>query len=158
MRNEYFIEKRRLPVEIELVTGERVAGDLFIQASWRGPSVLEDAPEFMNSGDAFFPLQLADGSTRLLSKRHVTVLRCPASEARMPSETIGDPASVSLELRNGSVITGTLMIEALAPNARVLDYLNRSTESFVTLFDDSGDVLVSREQIVSVVNLDDGAD
>lgn len=158
MKNEYFIEKRRLPVEIELVTGETVAGDLFIQASWRGPSVMEDAPEFMNSSEAFFPLQLPDQSTRLLAKRHVQVVRSSSGEDRVGNDTIGDPASVRLELRNGSVVMGTMMIEALAPNARVLDFLNRSTEHFVTLFDPSGDILVNREQIVSVVNLDDGAD
>jgi hypothetical protein len=158
MHNEYFIEKRRLPVEVELVSGEHVGGDLFIQASWRGPSVLEDAPEFMNASEPFFPLQLANGSTRLLAKEHVSLVKAPPTEDADGAAMYGVPASVTMELRNGSNVTGTLIIEALAPNMRLLDYLNRVTDPFITLHDPAGMLLVNRHHVVSVTILFDGTD
>jgi hypothetical protein len=158
MANEYFIEKRRMPVEVDLVSGEHVGGDLFIQASWRGPSLLEDAPEFMNAPEPFFPLQLTDGSTRLLAKEHVSLLKAPPPEEADDMALYGIPAPVSMALRNGSKVSGTLIIEALAPNMRLLDYLNRATEPFITLRDPAGTLLVNRHHVVSVTNLSDGSD
>lgn len=158
MHNEYFIEKRRLPVEVELVSGEHVGGDLFIQASWRGPSLLEDAPEFMNASEAFFPIQLADGSTRLLAKEHVSVVKAPPPDQPEGAELYGIPESVSIALRNGSSVSGTLIIEVLAPNMRLLDYLNRVTDHFITLREPAATLLVNRHHVVSVTSLSDGAD
>jgi hypothetical protein len=158
MHNEYFIEKRRLPVEVELVSGEHVGGDLFIQASWRGPSLLEDAPEFMNASEAFFPIQLADGSTRLLAKEHVSVLKAPPTDLPEGAELYGIPESVLIALRNGSSVAGTLIIEVLAPNMRLLDYLNRVTDPFITLREPEATLLVNRHHVVSVTSLSNGAD
>jgi hypothetical protein len=156
--NEFFIEKRRLPVEVELVSGERLGGDLFIQSSWRGPSILEDAPEYMNANEPFFPLQLADGSTRLIARRHVLVLKAPPPDYERNEEQLGDPVTVSIQMSNGSTIRGTLFVEAMSPRARVLDYLNRVHDAFLILHDSSGDLVVNRSHIISLVEERDGTD
>ena len=61
--NEFFIEKEQLPVTITMVTGEELCGSLFIQPTWRRPSIQFDAPVLLHLPDAFFPLQLANGRT-----------------------------------------------------------------------------------------------
>jgi hypothetical protein len=118
MHNEYFIEKRRLPVEVELVSGEHVGGDLFIQASWRGPSLLEDAPEFMNASEAFFPIQLADGSTRLLAKEHVSVLKAPPSDQPEGAQLYGIPAFSSHSYRPASCERRSARMRSMAVRTR----------------------------------------
>lgn len=158
MSNEYFIEKRRLPVDIELVTGERVHGDLFVQSSWRGPSVLEDAPEYMNQSEPFFPLQLADGSTRLVARSQVTVVRCPPGPSAADTSLYGRPATVEFQLASGTRACGTLYIEAITPNMRVLDYLNHETSAFIVLRDPAGDLVVNRALILTVIEPGHGAD
>jgi len=157
MSNEYFIEKQRLPVDIELVTGERLTGDIFVQSSWRGPLVLEDAPEYMNQSEPFFPLELADGSTRLVARRQVAAVKCTAAPALDPA-AYGRPATVEIQLASGSRVSGTLYIEAIAPNQRVLDYLNHETDVFITLRDPAGDHVVNRAHILTVTEPEHGTD
>jgi hypothetical protein len=156
--HEYFIEKRRLPVELELVSGTRLSGDLFIQSSWRGPSVLEDAPEYMNAQEEFFPLQTSDGATQLIARRHVVVLKVASTESREGGILLGDPVRVAVQLSTGSRVAGTLLIEPLTAHTRVLDFLNYTHEPFLTLHDPEGDLVVNRAHILSISEEQHGAD
>ncbi len=159
MSSEYFIEKRRLPVDIDLLSGERLSGDLFVQTSWRGPSVLEDAPEYMNAAEAFFPLQLPGGGVRLIARQHVSVLRTSLPAPPEPDNgLLGKPAVVELLLSNGKTVRGTIYIEAIEPGLRVLDHLNRQREPFLTVRDREGEHVVNRNHVVSVTEFDNGAD
>jgi len=158
MHNEYFIEKRRLLVEVDLDSGEHLDGDLFIQSSWRGPAILEDAPEYMNSTEPFFPLQLPDGSTRLIARRHVIVLKVPPPDDVGDESVLGDPTRVSVVMSDGSTVSGVLYIEAMAPRIRLLDFLNRAAEPFLTLHTRSGANVVNRAHIISISEEPDGAD
>ena len=103
MQNDYFIEKRRLPVQIELTSGERLEGEIFIQSSWRGPAMLEDAPEYLNSSEPFFPLK-AGGGTRLVARRQVVLLKAPPPDFNRDESLLGVPAVVSLRLSTGTVV------------------------------------------------------
>jgi hypothetical protein len=153
--NEYFIEKEQLPVEVTLVTGEELRGCLFVQPNWRKASVEFDALVLLNLPDSYFPLQLADGSTRLISKGHVVLLRGGATEA--DGEQLGDPAPVVVRCTNGVVVQGNLMLTRVSPSVRVLDYLNRSVEEFILLHEGSRMVLVNRRHVVLVQDETNGA-
>lgn len=155
--NEYFIEKEQLPVEITMVTGEELNGALFVQPTWRRPSIEFDAPVLLNLPDAYVPLQLANGKTRLIAKSHLVLMRGNSAEAAAGMEELGDPASVVMRCSNGIIVRGELMIARITSNTRVLDYLNRAAEEFILLHESDGAVLVNRRHIVVVHDESDGA-
>jgi hypothetical protein len=152
--NEFFIEKDQLPVEVILVTGEELRGALFVQQSWRRPSIEFDAPALLNLPDPYFPLQLSDGTTRLIAKGHVVLIRGHAGESR---DMVGDPAPVAIRCSNGVVARGKLMLTRVTSNVRVLDYLNRAADEFIALHEGETVVLVNRRHVVLVQDEANGA-
>lgn len=154
--NEYFIEKEQLPVEVTIVTGEELTGALFVQPTWRRPSLEFDAPVLLNLPDAYIPLQLANGKTRLIAKAHLVLIRGTSAEIANGIEELGEPAAVVMRCSNGIIVRGNLMIARITSNTRVLDYLNRSAEEFILLHESDGVVLVNRRHIVVVHDESDG--
>lgn len=154
--SEYFIEKPRMPVRISLIGGEQLEGELCMQASARGPSALEDAPEFMNASDSFFPLKMTDGTTRIVAKSQVAVARVNRDFAGEPPNWFGEPIRVSVRMSDASAHEGSVIIENISPHPRMLDYLNRMPEAFITLYGPEGMTLLNRDHIAYVHPFDDG--
>jgi hypothetical protein len=154
--NEYFIEKEQLPVEVTLVTGDELRGALFVQPTWRRPSIEFDALVLLNLPDAYFPLQLPDGRSRLVSKRQVVLIRGRATVEATRHEDMGDPASVVVKCSNGEAVQGTIFVARVSSNSRVLDFLNHAAEEFVVLHEGDGTVLINRRHIVLVHDENDG--
>jgi len=150
VHNEYFIEKEQLPVEITMVTGEELRGALFVQPTWPRPSIEFDAPALLNLPEAYFPLMVPDGGTRLVAKHHVVLMRGSSAEAEGGMESMGDPAQVVFQCSHDITVCGELMIARVTSNTRVLDYLNRSDEEFILLHESAGAVLVNRSHIVLI--------
>ena len=155
--NEYFIEKEHLPVEITLVTGEELCGSLFVQPTWRRPSIEFDAPVLLNLPESYFPLQLPGGGARLIAKGHVVLMRGKSADPESGIDAFGDPVPVVMHCTNGITVRGELMIARVTSNMRVLDHLNRSAEEFILLHEQDGSVLVNRRHIVLVHDESDGA-
>jgi hypothetical protein len=153
--NEYFIEKEQLPVEVVLVTGEELHGALFVQPTWRRPSIEFDAPVLLNLPDKYFPVQLPNGTSRLVAKRHVVLIRGRGG-ADERAEEMGDPAPVVVKCSNGDAVQGTIMITRVTSNSRVLDFLNHTAEEFILLHEGDGTVLINRRHIVLVHDESDG--
>jgi hypothetical protein len=158
IHNEFFIEKDQLPVDVRMTTGEELSGLLFVQPSWRRPSVEYDAPILLNVGEPFFPLQLADGSTRLVAKAHVVMLRGHHPEPVDGEEAPGEPASVAIRCSNGEEVRGHITITRYAPNMRVLDFLNHVTaDEFIPVHERDSTALINRRHIMLVTDESDGA-
>ena len=156
--NEFFIEKEQLPVEVIMETGEALSGSLFVQPTWRRPSIEFDAPVLLNLQEPYFPLQLPDGSTRLLAKGHVVLIRGNAAESDGSQEGLGDPAHVMIQCSNGTHVRGSLMITRMTSTMRVLDYLNHTADEFITLYQKDGTLLLNRRHMVHVFDESHGAD
>jgi hypothetical protein len=150
--NEFFIEKEQLPVEITMVTGEELTGSVFVQPTWRRPSIEFDAPVLLNLPDSYLPVQLPDGRTRLVAKPHIVLMRgrSTTDPSDLTDEELGEPAQVVVRCSNGIVVQGVLRITRVTSNMRVLDYLNRCSEDFIAVHEGSATVLVNRRQIVLV--------
>lgn len=153
--SEYFIEKIRMPVALTLLGGRRLSGELFIQASARHISALEDGPEFMNAAESFFPLRLQDGETLLIAKTHVQCVVVPREFATAANWEFGERSRVEVEMSGGSTYEGELMVEHFVSGARVLDHLNHNSERFVSLYRDDGVWLLNRAHIAYVRPRDD---
>jgi hypothetical protein len=153
--NEFYIQKIRMPVALTLTGGESLKGELFIQASARNLSALEDAPEFMNSSEPFFPLRLPDGETLLISKSHVLTVHVDREFAASVEWAFGDRVSVEVAMQGGATHHGHLQVEHYVGHARVLDYLNRGSEPFVLLLRETEVLLLNRRHIAYVRPVDD---
>jgi hypothetical protein len=153
MNNEYRIEKDRLAAVLVTVGGDRVAGELFVQASPRNRYGREEAADILNSAEPFFPMLTSDGQLFLVAKERVRELE---SRDPMPTDEwqIGAPATIEVMLTGGSVHQGNVYLESLSGRTRVLDYLNRVGERFLLLYTTRGTVLVNRSFIERVRPLD----
>ena len=151
--NDYRIQKDRLAAVLVTVGGERMAGELFVQASPRNRYGREEAPDILNSAEPFFPLLTNEGDLFLLAKDRVRELE---SRDPMPTEDwqIGAPAAVEVLLTGGALHRGNVYLESLSGRQRVLDYLNRVGERFLLLYTESGTVLLNRSFIERVRPLD----
>ncbi len=153
LSNDLRIEKRRLTVALTLMSGMRLDGELYVQASGHHIGALEDAPEVLNAGESFFPLALRSGGTILVAKDSVRTLAVGRSDVN-EDESLGIPARVEITLRDGERLNGSLIIEPVSGRTRVLDHLNRRQERFLTLFGRDSVLLVNRVLIERVRPLD----
>jgi len=153
MNNDYRIEKDRLAAVLVTAGGERVVGDLFVQASPRNRYGREEAADILNSAEPFFPLLTSDGQLFLVAKERVRELE---SRDPMPTDEwqIGAPATIEVMLTGGGVHQGNVYLESLSGRTRVLDYLNRVGERFLLLYTTRGTVLLNRSFIERVRPLD----
>lgn len=151
----YRIEKSRIPVLVTLCHGEELAGDMFVQ----GYAALHYGPErpsdILNDQHEFFPLALSESETLLISKqsvREVNALSSSRDEWRLV------PAwrqqRVDVQMAGGAVYTGTVDLEVPGDHPRLLDYLNRMPEQFLSILTSEGTRLINRRAIVSVRPLD----
>lgn len=153
MNNDYRIQKERLAAVVVTVGGERLTGELFVQASPRNRYGREEAADVLNSAEPFFPMLTNAGELYLLAKDRVREVE---SREPMPAEDwqIGAPATIEVWLTGGAVHTGNVYLESLSGRTRVLDYLNRVGERFLLLYTAHGTVLVNRSFIERVRPLD----
>jgi len=155
--NEYYIEKSRMPVAITLLGGTAMGGSIFILASARLFAATEDAPEFMNAPDPFFPFRRDDGATILVAKHHVLTVEVDREFAPSSDWSYGEKATVEVVMQGGSVHRGEFSLEHYLGHARVLDHMNRYTEPFVILQQGAGVTLLNRQHIAYIHPLDDAA-
>ena len=157
-QSEFFIEKEQLPVTVTMVTGEELHGSLFVQPTWRRPSIEFDALVLLNLPDAYIPLQLSNGKTRLIAKAHLVLMRGSRTDGDASGlDEVGEPAAVIMRCSNGVIVRGDLMIARVTSDTRVLDYLNHSAEEFILLHEPNGAVLVNRQHVVVVHDESDAA-
>ena len=151
--NDYRIQKERLAAIVVTLGGERMTGELFVQASPRNRYGREEAADILNSAEPFFPMLTTNGELFLVAKDRVREV-----ESRDPSPAdewqIGAPASIEVLLTGGGIHTGNVYLESLSGRTRVLDYLNRVGERFLLLYTSHGTVLLNRSFIERVRPLD----
>ena len=153
MNNDYRIQKERLAAVVVTVGGERLTGELFVQASPRNRYGREEAADILNSAEPFFPMLTSSGDLLLIAKERVREVE---SREPMPANEwqIGDPQTFDVWLTGGALHSGNIYLESHSGRTRVLDYLNRVGERFLLLYTDHGTVLLNRSFIERVRPLD----
>lgn len=153
VNDDFRIEKERLAVAVTTESGERLRGDLFVQRYARYRLGREEAADVLNSDEPYFPLALADDDvTLLIAKARVRDVALPRSDGSEP--TRARPATVEVVLAGGDVLLGEVLLEVALPCPRLLDFLNRATQRFITLHTAGGIRLVNSRLIERVRPLD----
>jgi len=127
------IEKARLPVSLLMSGGERLNGDMFVQAYSRFRTGREEVPDVLNGEEPFFPLVRA-GDTLLIAKNQVREVEVSWEPDLTELHVVGTRVEpVELTLTDGTIRTGELHLEMPSERPRLLDFLNQYDRRFVVL-------------------------
>ncbi len=154
MPSEYRIEKDRLPVVVVMTAGDRLLGEIFVQAYARHRLGREEPMDVLNAGEPFFPLALPGGETLLIAKSQVREVEIVGEFSTEAATLASRAASVELALSGGHVRVGCVYLEVPYDRPRLLDFLNRFEQRFLPLHTDDGVRLVNVELIDRVRQLD----
>jgi hypothetical protein len=152
--SDYRIQKERLRITLTTFGGERIVGDLFVQASARNRYGREEAHDVANSAEPFFPVLSESGETYLVAKDRVREIEVGHDATPAEEWRIGSPSTIELSVTGGGTHTGVIYLEAVTGRSRVLDFLNRVGERFLTLHTSRGAVLINRTAVEHVRPLD----
>ena len=148
MSVDYRIEKDRIAVVVTTMGGDRIVGDLFVQTYTRHRMGREEAPDVLNGAEPFFPLSTEDGETFLIAKDNVREVQIPGPvDEELQSAVGARTVELELYLTGGTIETGAVFLEVPMDRPRLLDFLNRVHDRFLTLYAPDGVRLVNRRLI-----------
>ncbi|MEP6494850.1 MAG: hypothetical protein ABJF01_19340 [bacterium] len=147
--SEYRIEKVRLRVAVAVTGGGTLKGDVFLQPSARYRTGPQEPAELFNEPESFVPLAMPDDQMILLAKDHVLRVEFEPQSADTEIDGAVD-VSVEIVLNDGSSVAGELRYDPRIDGPRLLDFLNRHHERFLTLRCSAGVCLVNWRQIAQV--------
>ena len=151
--SDFRIEKERLPVTVTTESGERLSGEMFVQSYARRRLGREEAVDVLNDNDPYFPLALPDESMLLIAKQRVRDVEVPVGEG--PGEGTGArPVTVEIVVAGGDAFLGEVRLEVPFERPRLLDFLNRLQQRFITLHTADGIRLINSRLIERVRPLD----
>jgi hypothetical protein len=153
--HEFRIAKDRCSVMLSLVSGETIAGAMFVQHPLDSDPRRESARDVLNSPEPFFPVEMTSGETLLVAKdRVIEVLADRPSDDDEVRRASAHPAHLKLILCGGVARSGTVLLELPASQPRVLDYLNRLSDRFLVLYSPEGIRLINHALIERVLPRD----
>lgn len=153
--SDYHIEKSRCPVVVTTHSGETIAGEMFLQPFGRPDGGMERPQDILNADEPFFPLAISGEDTVLVAKEQVVVVEL-AFEAGddAEEESFSRPTVIEVRLINGATHAGAIFLQLPSERPRLLDFLNRDTQRFVTLHSTERRLLINRRVIERVRPLD----
>ena len=151
----YRIEKIRCPVIVRTHSGETIAGEMFLQPFALPNGQAERPRDILNGAEPFFPLALADGDTLLLAKEQVLEVSVEREEEDHDAlDALARPMVIEVRLVGGEKHAGAIFLDMPTERPRLLDFLNRETERFLTLHGTERRFLINRRGIEHVRPLD----
>jgi hypothetical protein len=149
------IEKARFPVTVTLMSGARLAGEMFVQTHSRSHAGPEEPRDVLNDAEPFFPLATAWGETLLIAKEAVRDVESSDTQLGDPVARSGLLAAVvEINLTDGEMLCGSVLLETSSGRTRLLDSLNIFGDRFLALYMTSGARMINRRLIQYVRPLD----
>lgn len=155
LMSDYRIEKSRCPVVVTTHSGETIAGEIFLQPFGRHDGGMERPQDILNGDDPFFPLAISEEETVLIAKEQVVEVAVGYDPDDEPeSETLSRPTVIEVRLISGATHAGAIFLQLPLERPRLLDFLNRDTQRFLTLHGTERRLLINRRVIERVRPLD----
>jgi hypothetical protein len=151
--SSYWVEKSRCPVNLVLMDGRVLSGDIFLNPISRHRIAPQQPAEFLNQPEPFFILAPTYDERILVAKAAVALVEAPlpTSDDDDQLDTARVGVGVEIELIASSISAiGWLFYRASAGKGRVQDYLNDLTDQFIVLFDAEKTTLVNRHAVANV--------
>jgi hypothetical protein len=148
--SDYRIEKIRHRVEVTLANGQRLDGDVFVQAVARYHAGAEEPLDLLNDDDLFLPLVMPMGEAFLVQKTQIAVVgtSLPEGDDAIDRGVVG--MRVECTLIDGSSHVGSIFPEVRITRQRLVDVMNDFPHRFLPLFTADQLRLVSRLHIAYV--------
>ena len=141
--SDYRIEKVRHRVELTLASGDRLEGDIFLQAFARFRAGPEEPIDVLNEPERFVPLVMASGELLLVQKSQIAVVATALPETDYAAETGIVGMHVELTFVFGDTRQGSVFPELRADRPRLVDFLNNTPLHFLPFFTADQLLLVS---------------
>lgn len=153
--SDYRIEKSRCPVIVTTHSGETMTGEMFLQPFGRHDGGMERPQDILNADEPFFPLAISADETVLVAKEQVLAVSVAFEpDDSFESESLSRPTVIEVRLINGATHAGAIFLQLPTERPRLLDFLNRDTERFITLHGTERRLLINRQVIERVRPLD----
>ena len=141
--SDYRIEKVRYPAELTLASGDRLQGDIFLQAFARFRAGPEEPLDVLNEPERFLPLELSSGELLLVQKQQIAVVATALPETDYAAETGIIGMHVDISFVFGETRRGSVFPELRADRPRLVDFLNHTPLHFLPFFTADQLLLVS---------------
>ena len=141
--SDYRIEKVRYPVELTLASGDRLQGDIFLQAFARFRAGPEEPLDVLNEPERFLPLELPSGELLLVQKHQIAFVATALPEFDYAAETGIIGMHVDFSFAFGETRRGSVFPELRADRPRLVDFLNNTPLHFLPFFTADQLLLVS---------------
>ena len=151
--NSYHVEKLRRAVNIVLIDGRRLDGEVFLFERSRLGATPEEPLDLLNDELPFFPLSCGKDQLILIAKDHVSRVEAEVHDIGGTGELADGLMGVDISLRDGTAISGFVPLEKRGEQTRLLDYLNSYTKRFIPVFWGEQVCFVNRGLIASVSQL-----
>jgi len=145
----YEIPKITVPVDLVLMTGENIEGNMFVTedlVSASGNPLIED---FLNEDpDAFFPFESSAGAYRLINKKHLIMVKCAQDDIEVKTQTPIPPRNLVVHFTIERTVYG-VVYPTLAEESRVSDIVNQD-ENFMVIYQNGLKHIINRDHIVYI--------
>ena len=153
--SDYRIEKSRCPVVVTTHSGETIAGEMFLQPFGRHDGGMERPQDILNGDEPFFPLALSEDETVLVAKDQVVEVSIDIDpNESFEDEMLSRPTVIEVRLISGATHAGAIFMQLPLERSRLLDFLNRDAQRFLTLHGTERRLLINRRVIERVRPLD----
>jgi hypothetical protein len=116
---------------------------------------MERPLDILNGEEPFFPLALPDGETVLVAKEQVVEVSIAFDAADgFENESLSRPTVIEVQLISGATHAGAIFLQLPLERPRLLDFLNRDAQRFLTLHGTERRLLINRRVIERVRPLD----
>lgn len=154
MLSDYQIEKTRVPIVIRTLSGEEVAGDVFLQPYVQARRGREEVADLLNACEPFFPLRCASGEIRFFPKERIVEAELRDGPHDDDGALGAREAMIELSMADGRAYTAAITYEVPTARPRLLDFLNRLGQRFLLVRVDAVPRLVNSRHIDSLRPLD----
>ena len=153
--SDYRIEKSRCRVVVTTHSGETITGEMFLQPFGRHDGGMERPQDILNGDEPFFPLALSEEETVLIAKEQVIEVSLAFDpHDAVEYEMLARPTVIEVRLVNGATHAGAIFLQLPLERPRLLDFLNRDVQRFLTLHGTERRLLINRRVIERVRPLD----
>lgn len=143
------VPKRRVPVQILLADTTTLEGAFYADVQRIDGTQATLLDRLRDPTEDYIPLATNDRHV-LVRKSMIVTIGVANDELPRPRATGIGEFGVTMTLKGGSALMGSLFVVMAHAHARALDYLNRTNEMFIPLYGESSSVLVNSEHVVTV--------
>jgi hypothetical protein len=156
--SELQISKESAHVRLITVSGNALSGEIFLSSYHPLRQAREEPEDVLNSPEAYFPLLTSDGVV-VVSKSAVAELEYDQKGLAQDdgTTTLGVSVTLSVTMQSGNLFNGELWVEGPVNTPRLLDFMNRHSESgaqFIPLHEEGRVRLLNRSHIETIRPLD----